>query len=411
MNTHFIEESRTIKVSESCEVFVAGGGIAGVSAALAAARNGKKVILAEREYGLGGMATLGLIAIYLPLCDGMGNQVIKGISEELLRLSIVHGASEGYPYPAAWLDGGTKEERTKQRFIVQFNPVLFALEMEKLLIREGVEILYGTLIADVHMAGEFIDSVIIENKSGRSAIHAGMFIDATGDADLAYRAGVECSLLPQKNALASWYYYTGSDRKVLLSMFGLADIRPGKAKDGGYNKTEETISSTRFSGVDGKELSLAVQEAHSLMLEDILGKNEKDKAYQPVSMSSIPLVRMSRKICGAETLRIGQDHEMIEDSIGMTGDWTKRGPVYEIPFGSLYSAKVPNLLTAGRCISTDNEVWNVTRVIPPCAVTGEAAGTAAAMCSDLRKISVKELQSRLKAQNVMLHCDEIDTEE
>ena len=83
--------------TDSCDVLVVGAGIAGVSAALAAARGGADVILAEREYAPGGMATLGLIAIYLPLCDGMGRQVSYGISEELLRLSIQYGADGPVP--------------------------------------------------------------------------------------------------------------------------------------------------------------------------------------------------------------------------------------------------------------------------------------------------------------------------
>ena len=73
------------------EVAVCGGGIAGISAALAAARQGKKVILFEKEYMLGGLGTAGLITIYLPLCDGYGHQVSFGIAEELLKLSITYG--------------------------------------------------------------------------------------------------------------------------------------------------------------------------------------------------------------------------------------------------------------------------------------------------------------------------------
>ena len=87
-----IERDRKLPVTASCDVLVAGGGIAGIAAAMAAARGGKKVMLLEREYALGGMATLGLVTIYLPLCDGEGNQVIYGIGEELLKLSIEHGA-------------------------------------------------------------------------------------------------------------------------------------------------------------------------------------------------------------------------------------------------------------------------------------------------------------------------------
>ena len=411
MEQTILQKEKTLPVFQNCDVLVAGGGIAGVSAALAAARNGAKVILAEREYGLGGMATLGLIAIYLPLCDGMGNQVIGGIGEELLRLSIRHGAEDGYPYPAAWLNGGTREERQERRFMVQFNPVLFALEVERLLVQAGVHVLYGTLIADVIVEDGRITSAIVENKSGRGAIRANAFIDCTGDADLCQAAGAPTALFPNKNALASWYYFTGQEQKVKLSMFGLADVRPDRGEGGHENSNarEDSISSFRFSGVDGAELSEAVQQAHALMLADIEKHRETDPMYRPVSMSSIPLVRMSRRLCGVKTLREADVHTRAADSIGMTGDWTKRGPVYEIPFGCLCAPGITNLLAAGRILSTDDAVWNVTRVIPPCAVTGQAAGTAAALCTDFTAVPMEMLQERLSRQGVLLHERRDDT--
>ena len=86
-----IESEKKVPVLGKYDVVVVGGGIAGVSAALAAARNGSKVLLAEKMFGLGGLATLGLIVVYLPICDGMGRQVCYGIAEELLYLSIKHG--------------------------------------------------------------------------------------------------------------------------------------------------------------------------------------------------------------------------------------------------------------------------------------------------------------------------------
>ena len=79
------------------DVAVCGGGFAGISAALAAAREGKSVVLFEKEYMLGGLGTAGLVTIYLPLCDGYGHQVSFGIAEELLKLSITYGAEDKYP--------------------------------------------------------------------------------------------------------------------------------------------------------------------------------------------------------------------------------------------------------------------------------------------------------------------------
>ena len=97
-----IKEYIETKVIKSCDVLVCGGGIAGISAAISATRQGKKVVLLEKEYILGGLGTAGLITIYLPLCDGKGRQVSFGIAEELFRLSVSMGAED--EYPDNWLD-------------------------------------------------------------------------------------------------------------------------------------------------------------------------------------------------------------------------------------------------------------------------------------------------------------------
>ena len=95
------------------------------------------------------------------------------------------------------------------------------------------------------------------------------------------------------------------------------------------------------------------------------------------------------------------DRKSFEDSIGMIGNWKKRGPIYKVPFRALYNTKVGNLITAGRNISANDAMWDVTRVIPACAVTGEAAGVAA-MTDDFRGVDIAELQNRLKVQGVKL---------
>ena len=132
-----IRECLETKVAAQCDVLVCGGGFAGISAALAAARQGKQVILLEKQYILGGLGTAGLVTIYLPLCDGVGRQVSFGIAEELFRLSISMG-NEGR-YPDNWLDSSDPAKRTDRdkRFEVQYNPQLFAILAEQLLTEHG----------------------------------------------------------------------------------------------------------------------------------------------------------------------------------------------------------------------------------------------------------------------------------
>ena len=214
-----ITEKLETPVVKECDVLVCGGGFGGISAALAAARLGRRVILLEKQFMLGGLGTAGLVTIYLPLCDGYGHQVSFGIAEELLRLSISLGAEARYP--ANWLDYDDPAGRTDKdpRYEVQYNPNLFAILAEQLLMQEGVEILYGTYAVSVSMDGDKIGAVIVENKSGRHAIAAKSVVDATGDCDIAHFAGAPTVNFQQGNVLAAWYY--GLDEAGVAELFGV----------------------------------------------------------------------------------------------------------------------------------------------------------------------------------------------
>ena len=132
-------------------------------------------------------------------------------------------------------------------------------------------------------------------------------------------------------------------------------------------------------------------------------KREKDATHIPVSIASIPQLRMTRRIVGEYTFTLADERKYFEDSVGLYSSWRQAGPVFELPFRTLYSAKVKNLLCAGRCISTDDEMWEISRVIPCCSVMGEAAGIAAAISDDFTALDVKEIQKVLYARSVKLH--------
>ena len=185
--------TKEIPILDSCDVLVCGGGFGGISAALAAARLGKRVILLEKQYVLGGLGTAGLVTIYLPLCDGVGHQVSFGLAEELLRLSISMGAED--EYPANWLDSTDPAGRTEKdhRFRVRYNPWLFAILAEQELVKAGVKILYGCYAVDAEVREDRIHSVVVESISGRQKIRTRTVVDATGDAwdiALSYAWGV-----------------------------------------------------------------------------------------------------------------------------------------------------------------------------------------------------------------------------
>ena len=382
------------------DVAVCGGGFSGISAALAAAREGKKVVLFEKEYILGGLGTAGLITIYLPLCDGFGHQVSFGIAEELLKLSIKYGAED--KYPENWLDGvGSKTEKDK-RYEVQYNAQLFAILAEKLLLENGVDILYGSYVIDVATENDRIKTLFVQNKSGKIAFSVRSVVDATGDCDIAEFAKIPTETFKQGNLLAAWYYFTDQNGYQQQPL-GAADV-PDEERTG---NEEQPIFNKRFSGLDGEELSKMVCLSHQKTFENWLGKREKNSATVISTLATIPQVRMTRKIVGDYELAHTELHTYFEDSIGMVSNWKKRGPIYEVPFRTLYNKKIRNLIVAGRSTSVNETLWDVMRVIPCCAVTGQAAGTAAAMSDDFPSLCVSELQKKLQANGVVLHEKDI----
>lgn len=393
-----IYEEKNIPVSYNCDVLIAGGGFAGISAALASARHGKKVILLEKQYVLGGLATSGLVTIYLPLCDGYGKQVSFGIAEELLRLSISMGAEDRYP--ENWLDYSDPSLRNENtnRFSVQFNPWLFAILVEKELLKYDVTILYGSYAVGVRKEGNRISHVIIEGKSGREAIETRSVIDTTGDSDIAYFAGAPTAEYSYGNVLPGWYYSL-SNEGYKLHMVGYAED-PGRP-------APEGSQGTRYRGLSTDEISAMTQASHKITIEDIIKRREKNPELVPTSMTTIPQLRMTRRLVGEYEEDITEEHTYFEDSIGMIANWRKRGPVYEVPYRTLYSKVVPNLLTAGRTVSVTDKMWDIMRVIPCCAVTGEACGTAAALSDDFPTLRVSLLQETLRKQGVRIHENEL----
>lgn len=397
----FLEERINTEVVEEYDVAVCGGGFGGISAALASARMGKKTLLMEKEYILGGLGTAGIVTIYLPLCDGLGHQVSFGIAEELFRLSVKDGAEDRYP--ENWLDGiGTRGEKDK-RFEVRYNPQLFAILAEQLLLENGVDIMYGTYTVDAEVSDGRIRHLICENKSGRQAYRVKSVVDATGDCDIAKFAGAPTDTYEQGNVLAAWYYSSGKDGYRLNSL-GYCEV-PEEAME----KTEQVkpLVNRKFSGLDGKEISEQVCMSHLSTYNDVMKKRKNDPELWPVTMATIPQLRMTRKIVGEYELDEAEAHTYFDDSVGMVSDWRRRGPVFEVPFRTLYSSKVKNLICAGRCTSVSQRMWDIMRVIPCCAVTGQAAGIAAAMTDDFSSLDIKKLQTVLAENGVVLHEKDI----
>ncbi|MBR7143508.1 MAG: FAD-dependent oxidoreductase [Lentisphaeria bacterium] len=384
------------------DVAVVGAGVAGIAAALAAARRGHKVALIEKQTLIGGLATSGLIYIYLPLCDGKGTQVIKGISEEMLYRSLEFSQ---FDLPKEWGGAGISEVGQRfNRLRVDFSPAGFILSLDEMLAEAGVDLWLDTRVCAVQKSGDKVTALEVENTSGRILVQAGAFVDASGEAIIVRRAGgaVECDY----NNLSLWLientpeaqdstYYFGKTLRVKPFMFAKNDIAPGDGMDG--------RKVTDFTRVCYKHLREFYRESY---------KTSSRYEHYPIHLPAMP---QFRKIAAAkcrfmlDTKGYGVHHE---DSIGLTGDWRAPGPVWETPLRSLVPETLDGVFAAGRCMGAINDAWEVYRVIPTAAMTGEAAGLAAALTvenkCDSRDLDYKLVQDALRKKDVPLHLSDVN---
>ena len=401
----------------SYDVIVAGAGVAGVAAALTCARAGLSTALVEKTVMTGGLATTGLVNHYLPLCDGHGHQVIHGIAEELLHLSIKYGPGT---VPAAWAkpDGGeasAEPASRKQRYATPFSPASFTLALDEVLLEAGVTLWLDTLVCATVLEGRRLTGIEVENKSGRGLLGAHCTIDATGDADLAYRAGAPC--VTGENWLSLWAIQTSlararrvSDDPDAASLLEMVYVG-GNANGHGHPEGHPT-----YDGTKGDEVTQFLLEGRRLLREHYAARYRSDEEANrhhlfPVTLPAMAQFRTTRRIAGLEIMSSDSPHSHVETSVAVVPDWRKPGPVWEVPYGALIPAGVAGLLAAGRCISADREAWEVTRVIPPAALTGEVAGIAATLAVEQRttpeRLSVSEVQLAVQAKHLPLHAADV----
>jgi len=404
----FIKESKKTAIHGEYDVIVVGGGIAGVSAALAAARNNAKVLLLEKTTVLGGLATAGHVIWYLPLCDGMGRKVFGGIPEELLYASIKYGYND---LPPQWhgkhessqqnhmgsnSPAGPWELNTTDRYKTIFNGPAFVMALDELIKEAGIDLLLDTVFCDVHMEEGCLKAVIIENKSGRQAYLCKAAVDASGDADLLYRCGAEC--IEQDNHITYWaYVQTNNDEKSISPNFVKLYTM------GNYCGSDLPPGLPRFLGTDGRHVTDFLLKGREMTLE----KMKKDPSLVFSSFPSQAQFRTTRRLRGDSTFKTADAGKHFSDSIGCLSIWNVAEPVYEVPFGCLKTHLVKNVFAAGRIISAANgQAWEIIRPIPQCAMTGQAGGSAAAIYAKKGKTEINDLQLMLKKDGVMLTMNE-----
>lgn len=358
---------------ENYDVIVVGGGIAGVAAAVAAARSGADTLLIEKSVNLGGLATNGLISWYEPLCDGRGKQMIHGLAEELIRLAVQYGFDT---LPEKWGGCGHNKPRN-ERYSTFFSPGVFSAALDEFVLENGVTLRLDTLTTYPVMDRNRCEGVVTESVNGREFFGAKAVIDATGDASVMDRAGVPTVL--GKNYMTYIAHYCDVDMAKRLcedSDFSVFRkwLNTGSDMFGnGHPKGMEMVS-----GGTAEEITQYMVEGKRSLLKKISGMDKN--GFDIMSLPFMPQLRTIRRIVGKTDFN-GVDGECFEDSIGECGDFRPNGvgKHYQIPLGALYNEDFPNLLAAGRIISApQGDGWEVARVIPVCAQTGEAAGKAAA---------------------------------
>lgn len=362
------------KTKAKYDVIVVGGGIAGISAAVTAARNGASALLIEKGINLGGLATVGLISWYEPLCDGYGKKLIGGIAEELIYLATECGFDN---LPDEW-GGKSGNAPRNNRFSSFYSPAFFSMTLDKFLLDNGVGLLFDTLATYPIMNGKHCEGVIVENANGRERYDAKVVIDATGDASISYRAGVPCTL--GENFLTYIVHeFDERSAKEYVDTGDISKFRRWKNCGSDYMGNGHPAGMKTFCGDTAEEITDFVIKGKLRMLEKYadVDKNSREIMMLP----SIPQFRTVRHINGQGSFR-GKNQKLTDDCIGYVGDFREAGRAYPFPFSCTYNSDFDNLLAAGRIVDvSDADAWEIARVIPVCAFSGEAAGIAAAYAS------------------------------
>lgn len=416
----FIEEKRrSTPVKAETEVLVIGGGSAGVSAAVAAARNGADVVLVERLGYLGGLATGGLIILLLTLDDGRGRQVIGGLCQEVTDRLQQRGAAY-FPPQSEWGkedDALVSRDRAwglvwghgphRVRYSVAYDPEEFKFALNNMAEEAGVRLLMHAYACDAIVEDGHIAGVAFQGKSGRFAIQAKIVIDATGDGDIFTSAGATYEkeeVLPwlwfsmggvKKPEAAidagGWFFRTIGEERVLLP----------------WGATERV--SRKIDATNPDDLTYAEVECRKRVMEEVDRLRREIPGFRNAHLCHIADqlgITESRRLIGEYVLGRDDIDKPCDDAITITGHWTKYEALYYIPYRSLLPKEFSNLLVAGRCISVDHRVHHATKEIPPCMATGEAAGTAAALAVRKeigpKQLEVKLLQRRLEERGAIL---------
>lgn len=389
------------EIKKEYDVVVVGGGVAGAGAALAAARCGASVLLLEKSALLGGLATIGLINWYEPLCDGKGKKLIGGIAEEFLFAAFRYSQNT---LPADWREKGCSDDKSR-RYTSHFSPCGFALSLFELLDEAGVTVRYNTLATWPQTEGGIVTGVLCETLSGGEFYPCKMVIDATGTAEVFHRIG--CPTEDGQNFMSYVAHYYPYDRKVEPKMNAVRTWMVSGAQMTGEGQPEDF---PLLSGTTSDDENLLLQRGQRILIGKM--KEKDPEAGELTQLSMMPHFRKIRHMIGDLLLDGSMLYRHFDNSVGAFADFraSHRGQWYEVPYTALFNSSFPNALACGRIISATGEAWEAARVIPVCVLTGEAAGTAAALSVQLgvspADLDVKLLRAILRSNGNILEKSE-----
>lgn len=415
------------------DVIVAGGGPAGVAAAIAAARNGCRTLIIEKEAFLGGMATLACVPAFGPYTNGE-TDLIGGIGREILE----NLKKECYISP--FYD--RKSDRIEGIDWFPIDPEILKRVLDRMVRESGCDVLFHTVVTGTKVMDRRIHEVCVFHKGGEECIRASYFIDCTGDGDLAafsgarwqygdeegrVQAGTLCFRVAGIDVDRFMEYADREGENGNLSVACEKAKRDGRfpleeAKIGGIALEADGVAGLNFGHIynlrplDAWDLSRAEMEARAKLPEYVTFLREYVPGMEKcVLVQSGPYlgIRESRRVCGLYTLT-AEDYENradFPDSIAYysypidmhasvpeenrerddvyRNSKYANGECYGIPYRSLIPEGFDNLAVAGRIISADRAMMASVRIMSACFATGQAAGTAAALC-------VKEIAAQVR---------------
>ncbi|NIP22319.1 MAG: FAD-dependent oxidoreductase [Phycisphaerae bacterium] len=429
------EPARSLPVFAEADVCVLGGSCTGVFAAIRAARLGAKVILIEKQNSFGGTATNSMVNVWHSLMDTeFKQQIIAGLTVEVIERLKKRGA--------------VKEERRSKSAGCSFNSDEMKIELDEMVKEAGVKPYLHTFFSMPYVKDGELKAVIVENKSGRGAIKAKMFIDATGDGDLCYRLGLKTYtseyLQPPTTCarFSGWDSVGGKFNKLFREHGEEYDVPLGFVWGRGVPGSDVyMLAGTRVYGVDcsdAEQLTKAEIEGRRQVRSfmDMIRKYVPDNEIALQALPSQIGIRETRhvkcqyQIKGEDVLYAKRFDDAIangsyrvdihhQEKAGITfkyldgtqsydrpgypsvkGRWrkeTKTNPTfYQIPFRSLLPGKYGNLILAGRMLDADLVAFSAIRVMVNMNQTGEAAGTAAYLAlesnSPITKLAVGKIR-------------------